>query len=189
MEANEKLDRRRLLKGLAAAGGAVAASALIPARWSKPSVSVGVLPAHAQVTGAPDLVVELCWEEPINLDVTVIEPGGGDPDAVGPNNPTGPTATYHGDDQDGGCELITVPAGGAADGHYHVDLWNWDEQITAEATLTITTPAGTFVCHPTVPPMTEWLCSANVWFPGGTVEWIALACRIEGAGSTRQHKS
>jgi len=186
MEPTEKLNRRRLLKGLAAAGGAAAASALLPAKWSKPAVSVGVLPAHAQVTGAPDLLVQLCWSEPIDLDVTVIEPGGGDEDAVGPSNPIGPTATYSGDDQDGGCEQITVPAGHAAPGCYHVDVWNWDEQMSGVATLTIVTPAGTFECHLRVPPDTNWMCSADVCFPGGTVNWLG-PCVPTGADSPGRH--
>ena len=44
------LGRRELLKALAAAGGAVAASSLLPGEWAKPVVEVGVLPAHAQVS-------------------------------------------------------------------------------------------------------------------------------------------
>ncbi len=42
--------RRELLKALAAAGGAVTASSLLPGEWAKPVVEVGVLPAHAQVS-------------------------------------------------------------------------------------------------------------------------------------------
>jgi hypothetical protein len=44
------LGRRELLKALAAAGGAVTASSLLPGEWAKPVVEVGVLPAHAQVS-------------------------------------------------------------------------------------------------------------------------------------------
>jgi hypothetical protein len=42
------LHRRDLLKALAASGGALAAAAFLPARWFKPVVEAGVLPAHAQ---------------------------------------------------------------------------------------------------------------------------------------------
>ncbi len=50
-DAPEKtLGRRELLKALAAAGGAVTASSLLPGEWAKPVVEVGVLPAHAQIS-------------------------------------------------------------------------------------------------------------------------------------------
>ena len=45
---NEDVSRRRLLKILAASGTAVAASAVLPGKWMKPVVNMGVLPAHAQ---------------------------------------------------------------------------------------------------------------------------------------------
>ena len=45
--------RRRLLKALIASGGAVAASTLLPSKWSKPAVEVGMLPVHAQATTVP----------------------------------------------------------------------------------------------------------------------------------------
>jgi hypothetical protein len=43
-----RISRRELLKALAALGGAVAASSLLPEKWSQPQVGIGVLPAHAQ---------------------------------------------------------------------------------------------------------------------------------------------
>ena len=49
--AQTTLSRRRLLQAIAAAGGAVTASTLLPGEWLKPVVEAGVLPAHAQVTG------------------------------------------------------------------------------------------------------------------------------------------
>jgi len=48
----ETLGRRQLLKALAAGGGAVAGAALLPGQWLTPVVEVGVLPAHAQTSGA-----------------------------------------------------------------------------------------------------------------------------------------
>lgn len=45
----QQISRRRLLKALTAAGGVLAAS-MLPGKWAKPVVEVGVLPAHAQVT-------------------------------------------------------------------------------------------------------------------------------------------
>jgi hypothetical protein len=46
--ARQQLSRREMLKALAAGGGALAAAAFLPARWAKPLVQTGVLPAHAQ---------------------------------------------------------------------------------------------------------------------------------------------
>ena len=48
------LSRRELLKVLAASGGALAAAAFLPGKWSKPLVQAGVLPAHAQATPEPE---------------------------------------------------------------------------------------------------------------------------------------
>jgi hypothetical protein len=63
-----KLSRRQLLKAITAAGGAIAAATMLPGKWTQPVVEVGVLPAHAQVTGAEP-------EYGVQCDST---PGGGD---------------------------------------------------------------------------------------------------------------
>jgi hypothetical protein len=42
--------RRQLLKTILAAGGGLSASALLPAKWLKPVMKSGVLPAHAQTS-------------------------------------------------------------------------------------------------------------------------------------------
>jgi hypothetical protein len=44
------ITRRQLLKALLAAGGGLTASAMLPAKWLKPVVKSGVLPAHAQTS-------------------------------------------------------------------------------------------------------------------------------------------
>ena len=49
----QTISRRKLLKVLAATGGAVAATTLLPSKWAKPIVEVGVLPVHAQATTVP----------------------------------------------------------------------------------------------------------------------------------------
>jgi hypothetical protein len=59
----EQISRRRLLKALTAAGGALAAS-LLPGEWAKPVVEVGVLPAHAQVTGPAVYRID-CASDPL----------------------------------------------------------------------------------------------------------------------------
>jgi len=46
----QDINRREIIKVLAASGGALAAAAFLPNRWAKPVVGSGVLPAHAQST-------------------------------------------------------------------------------------------------------------------------------------------
>ncbi len=55
VHAGRRIGRRQLLRTLAASSGVVAASALVPGKWSKPLVEAGLLPAHAQVTPAPTM--------------------------------------------------------------------------------------------------------------------------------------
>jgi hypothetical protein len=47
----ETIGRRELLKALAATTGAVTAASMLPGKWARPVVEVGLLPAHAQQTG------------------------------------------------------------------------------------------------------------------------------------------
>ena len=49
-EHRARMGRRQLLKTLIAAGGMTVASTLLPNKWVKPLVEVGVLPAHAQAS-------------------------------------------------------------------------------------------------------------------------------------------
>lgn len=49
-EPKKTLSRRKLLKILAASGGAVTTASVLPGKWSKPVIEAGVLPAHAQAT-------------------------------------------------------------------------------------------------------------------------------------------
>jgi hypothetical protein len=50
-----KISRRQALKTLLAAGGSIGAVSFLPAKWLKPVVESGVLPAHAQTSGAVKL--------------------------------------------------------------------------------------------------------------------------------------
>lgn len=58
----ETVSRREALKAAAALGAAVAASSLVPSRWSKPKVGLGALPVHAQGSVPPP--------PPPNLELT-----------------------------------------------------------------------------------------------------------------------
>jgi hypothetical protein len=82
-----KMSRRRLLKLVAATGGAVAASGLVPAQWITPVVNVGILPVLAQ-DASPVVEIEfreediedgpLCEEgEPVFLFLDYYDPTGG----------------------------------------------------------------------------------------------------------------
>ena len=54
----KKINRRDVLKGLAAAAGAVTFVNL-PSRWSKPIVNSGTLPIHAQASNCVSVTVEV----------------------------------------------------------------------------------------------------------------------------------
>jgi uncharacterized protein YegL len=47
------MGRRKLLKALAAGGGAIAVTAIVPGKWAKPVIEAGLLPAHAQASPTP----------------------------------------------------------------------------------------------------------------------------------------
>ncbi len=75
-----QMSRRTLLKIIAAAGGSMAASAMLPGKWVKPVMRAGVLPVHAQTSSpvaAPYRIVDSTAEqEPqdgcfLNLSVTI----------------------------------------------------------------------------------------------------------------------
>lgn len=61
----QALSRRELLKVLAALGGAVTASSLLPEKWARPEIGAGVLPAHAQASLFTDIV---CTYDPQDLN-------------------------------------------------------------------------------------------------------------------------
>jgi len=57
-EDSRSISRRKLLKVMVGAAGAAAVTTL-PARWLKPIVDVGVLPAHAQLSGNDPRIMNL----------------------------------------------------------------------------------------------------------------------------------
>jgi hypothetical protein len=70
VSAETKLSRRRLLKIIAATGGAVAASTLLPSKWARPVIDVGLLPAHAQTS-----IREAFWTGETERDCCEDHPG------------------------------------------------------------------------------------------------------------------
>jgi hypothetical protein len=133
--AETKMGRRRLIETLGLAGGALAASALLPSKWVKPVASQSATPTTDEtspVLGTGDLQVTVTWDtDGTDIDTWVQEPSGfwvywGDEE--------GPTATLDVDDTDGfGPENVFVPAGGAAAGVYKVYVgYYWDDEIEEE---------------------------------------------------------
>jgi len=185
MEANshQKIARRQLLKLAAAAGGVAAGSALLPSKWSRPKIGVGVVPAHAQVTGAecspnPDWDLHVLESTAVDadIDLEVWDPGD-DGEVVDYSNMYGPTATHSGDNidyEDRNWERVTVPAGGAASGIYYVWFHNHDD-FDVEVTVRITTPTDCAVFTANAPAYEEGLIDvpiASITFPGGMISRI-----------------
>jgi hypothetical protein len=194
-EGAETLSRRRLLKALAATGGAVAGASLLPGEWVKPVIEAGVLPAHAQVTPEPqptepplgtgDLQVTLTWNtgfggcEPnptgsTDVDLHVVEPSG---TVIFYANPIGDTGELDVDNTDGcGPENIFVPAGAAAPGTYQVMVNYYSGEPVTTATIRITvfdgTPQEQQQTFTRVFEVSDF-CSgqrvANVVFPAGSI--------------------
>ncbi len=185
-EARKTVNRRQLLKVLATAGGVTAASALLPGKWSKPSIGVGALPAHAQVTpvlGTGDFQATLTWDtgvpigedgNRVDIDLWVEEPDG---TQVYYGHDVGPTAQLDFDNTYGfGPENIFVPAGGAAPGTYKVWVVYYSGSPVTQATIRIRvfadTPAEvTRTFYRTLPSADDCLAYrvADVTFPAGTI--------------------
>lgn len=207
-ETKETLSRRRLLKALAATGGAVAGASLLPGEWVKPVIEAGVLPAHAQVTPEPeptepplgtgDLQVTLTWNtgfggcEPnptgaTDVDLYAIEPSG---TVVYWANQIGDTATLVVDNMDGcGPENIFVPFGGAAPGTYQVIVNYFDGLPMTTATIRITVFDGTpqeqqqtFTRVFEVSDPCGGQRVANVVFPAGSITEATGAVDVCGLG-------
>ncbi len=131
-----RMGRRRLIETLGLAGGALAASALLPSKWVKPVASQAVVPEREEtspVLGTGDLQVTLTWDtDGTDLDLWVREPTG---EWVYFADDEGPTAALDVDDVDGfGPENVFVPFGGAAAGVYKVYVsYFWDDELDDES--------------------------------------------------------
>lgn len=114
------LSRRDALKLLGAAAGATALANL-PAKWSTPELTAGVLPAHAQVSSVGcaglDWSGTVTWatgnDQDLDLELTVPLPA---PFTVSRAQPSEPfTSTAHSQD-DSFSASITVPTGNLING-------------------------------------------------------------------------
>ncbi len=183
-QSNEiRISRRRLLKAMAATGGAVAASTLLPGKWAEPLVEAGLLPAHAQasptptpVLGTGDLQVTVTWDTATDVDTHVVEPDG---THVCYWRQQGTTAELDVDDTSGyGPENIYVPAGGAAAGTYEVFVVYYSDYGLGRTTATIRITVFADTPQEQVQTFTRDLATddpnvghnvADVTFPAGTI--------------------
>ena len=69
-----KASRRKLLRSIAAGGGAVVAGQTLPSRWTKPVVDSVLLPAHAQTSAVPPGAGPGC-PEPSLVRIAFTRPG------------------------------------------------------------------------------------------------------------------
>lgn len=176
------ISRRELLKVIAAAGGALAASTLLPGRWARPIVEAGVLPAHAQQSpplGTGDFQATLTWDQGnsnnrVDVDLHVIEPSGYH---VYFSQKVGPTATLDYDNTIGlGPENAFVLPGNAAAGTYQVFIVYWLGAVPTTATIRIRVFVGTgseheqtFTRYLETPGYYVGYNVADVTYPAGTI--------------------
>lgn len=171
-----ELSRREALKVLAGVAGGVALS-FVPKKWETPVVSLGVLPAHAQVSPTPSLCDgDLCA---IARTTTLVEGEYGDFDfsACTPNgyyvwggdSADGMTSSEDNIDFDPNVdnETLNIGAGAAVNGVYSLYLEHY-EFVPLAMTVRIITAAGVFEQSLT---LSDDRAVADVTFPGGTVTW------------------
>lgn len=164
------LTRRQALKALAAATSGFALN-FVPRSWKTPVVSVGTLPAHAQISVCPD---DMCA---IAVTTTMVESGYGDFDfsMCTPNGyyiwngSTGDGATSSQDNinPDPRVDNETLTIHTAVPGTYSIYVEHY-ENVPLEMTVHITTAAGV---HTVSFTLTGDRAVADVIFPGGTVTW------------------
>ncbi len=116
--ANTDLNRRQVLKGIIAAGGAITVASFLPGKWLKPVVKVGVLPVHAQLSlmgisgnissGGSPVVGSIVYADP-----SIVKKQ--DTKGRGLAKLAKPAPIYHDETDTNGDYFISCPAG-----HYYV---------------------------------------------------------------------
>ncbi|MBN1180093.1 MAG: twin-arginine translocation signal domain-containing protein [Anaerolineae bacterium] len=144
----QPISRRELLKLLAAAGGAVAASTALPSEWTKPLVETGVLPAHAQTSepiDIPDTLVGIQWNSGMELADLDLR-GVGNGATVDENSPNSPTMAFSYEEVAGDyteyTETIAIKSN-LASGNYEISVFleEWAARLAQQApVITITLP-------------------------------------------------
>jgi hypothetical protein len=170
----QELTRRQALKALTAAAGGVALN-FIPKAWKTPVVSVGALPAHAQISDCPGdmcaiastttMVESEFGMEYGDFDFSLCTPNGAY--VWGGNSADGATSSQDNIAFDPVLDNETLNIGTAVPGTYSLYLENYSG-TGLEMTVHITTDAG---IHSNSFTLTEHRAVADVTFPGGTVVW------------------
>ena len=153
-----EVNRRKLLKILAASGSAVVASTMIPGKWLKPVVDMGVLPAHAQLSALSCTTIDITnnWNEPVYVDYTICQSGNSGTDiipAVGGANTFRITAregTYLEMGPEDHSGRLAFTTGGACSGMPVID-YGIDDDLHLEGTLN-PGATGSILVTPEAPP-------------------------------------
>ena len=170
----QKLTRRQTLKALAAAAGGMALN-FIPRAWKTPVVSVGALPAHAQISNCPGDMCAIASTTTMvetefgmqygDFDFSLCTPNGAY--VWGGLSADGATSSEDNIRFDPRIDNETLNIGTAVSGTYSIYLENYS-RTRLEMTVHITTDAG---IHSTSFVLGEHRAVADVTFPGGTVTW------------------
>jgi hypothetical protein len=139
---NEKA-RRKILKTIAGASGAIVAGGMLPDKWSRPMVDAALLPAHAQTSFCTEpctLNIEIEWYTAIDGDLLLETPGG---TMIDPKATTQSQCLQHDGDRydgDGGegddqIETISTIGTGVNPGTYRLYFRN-DRSTAVDWTIT-----------------------------------------------------
>ena len=172
--------RRRLLKLLAAGTGTFAAASILPMRWTRPLVEMGVLPAHAQLSVfSADLSVTMDWVNSVtnnDFELHIVDPQ--DATDVFGGQTTSATLSHNGDAAQAmtGAETAGNTAPGVvAAGTYQIYLRNVFGNVRSFSSLTVAVTVSGSVTNFNLSPgffttaIPESRRIADVTFPAGSL--------------------
>ncbi|MBN1178589.1 MAG: twin-arginine translocation signal domain-containing protein [Anaerolineae bacterium] len=171
----QEFTRRQALKALAAAAGGLALN-FIPKTWASPIVSIGTLPAHAQISDCPGAMCAIAITTTMVEGELAMEYGDFDFSMCTPNgyyiwggsSGDGGTSSPDNIDFDPRVDNETLDIGTAVTGTYSLYLEHFENVVPLAMTVHITTAAG---IHSTSLTLSETRAVADVTFPGGIVAW------------------
>ena len=121
--------RRKILRTIAGAGGAIAAGGMLPEKWTRPMVDAALLPAHAQTSSCTEpctLSVSIDWDSTSSdMDLLLETPGG---TLIDPKATTQSQCLRHEGDDLGNRyeEFISTIGTGVNPGTYRLSIRNND---------------------------------------------------------------